>query len=291
MTGILRGKKAIITGASSGLGFEIAKTYLKAGADVMICGRSYESLEKSNEQLSIFVNPGQKFYWRQCDISRPQEVEDLVSETLNLLGGCHILVNNAGVYGPKGESEKVDWASWVDAIQINLMGSVLMCRALIPHFKSQKYGKVIQLSGGGATQPIPLISAYAVSKAAVVRFAESLAEEVREFGIDINSIAPGALNTGMLEEILLAGPEKVGVDFYQKSVKQKETGGAPLDFGSTLALFLASSKSDGITGKLISAVWDKWEDFPSHLEELKRSDAYTLRRITAKDRGYSWGDK
>jgi len=291
MTGVLIGKKAIITGAGTGLGFEIAKDYLAAGADVLICGRNIEVLRKSGEQLSQLTSPGQKIIWRQADVSKPHEANTLVADALNRLGGCHILVNNAGVYGPKGESEKVDWESWVDTIQINLMGSVLMCRALIPHFKSQKYGKIIQLSGGGATQPMPLISAYAVSKAAVVRFVESLAEEVREFGIDINSIAPGALNTGMLEEILIAGPEKVGVDFYKKSLKQKESGGSPLDLGSNLALFLASAKSDGISGKLISAVWDKWDDFPSHFDDLMGSDVYTLRRITAKDRSYSWGDK
>ncbi len=105
----------------------------------------------------------------------------------------HVLVNNAGVYGPLGSIEEIDWQAWVQAIEINLFGSILMCRALLPHFKSSRYGKIVQLSGGGATNPLPRISAYAASKAAVVRFAETLAEEVRENGIDVNAIAPGAL--------------------------------------------------------------------------------------------------
>ena len=107
----------------------------------------------------------------------------------------------------------------------------------------------------------------------------------------MNSIAPGALNTGMLDEIILAGPEKVGIEFYRKSVKQKETGGSPLARGAELAVFLASSTSDGITAKLISALWDNWEIWPDNIGELSSTDAYTLRRIAGRDRDLSWGDK
>ena len=215
----------------------------------------------------------------------------MVEFTLKQLGACHILVNNAGIYGPKGNFEEVDWIEWTKVIEINVYGSVLMCRELIPHFKKQRYGKIIQLSGGGATNPLPCLSAYAVSKAGIVRFIETLAEEVREFGIDVNAIAPGALNTKMLDEILEAGPEKVGKTFYDRAVKQKKDGGAPIELGADLALFLASSSSNGITAKLISAVWDNWKDWPNHIADLNTSDAYTLRRIAARDRGFSWGDK
>ena len=138
---------------------------------------------------------------------------------------------------------------------------------------------------------MPRISAYAVSKAAIVRFTETLAEEVRGTGIDVNAIAPGALNTRMLAEVLEAGPEKVGQAFYDRSLKQKESGGSPLGRGADLALFLASAASDGITAKLISAVWDDWERWPEHLPELSSSDVYTLRRIAGRDRGFAWGDK
>ncbi len=135
-----------------------------------------------------------------------------------------MLVNNAGVYGPLGPSEDVDWAAWVRAMEINVYGSVLPCRALLPHFKQHRYGKIVQLSGGGATNPLPRISAYAASKAAVIRFAESLALEVRPFGIDVNAIAPGALNTRMLDEVVAAGPEVVGQDFYDRMVSNERTG-------------------------------------------------------------------
>jgi 3-oxoacyl-[acyl-carrier protein] reductase len=138
---------------------------------------------------------------------------------------------------------------------------------------------------------LPRISAYAASKAAVVRFAETLAEEARNDNIFVNAIAPGALNTRLLDEVLEAGPEKVGQDFYNRAVKQKEHGGAPIERGADLAVFLASSASDGITGKLISAIWDPWETLPNHLAALSQTDIYTLRRIVPKDRGQDWGDK
>ena len=159
----------------------------------------------------------------------------------------------------------------------------------VPHMKGLGHGKIIQLSGGGATNPLPFISAYAASKAAIVRYAETLAEEVRDAGIDVNCIAPGALNTRLLDEVLVAGPEKVGKSFYERAMKQKESGGAPLEVGARLATFLASSDSDGITGKLISAVWDPWNTFTAHIAELSDTDVYTLRRIVPADRGMDWG--
>jgi 3-oxoacyl-[acyl-carrier protein] reductase len=187
--------------------------------------------------------------------------------------------------------ESVDWTEWVRAIEINLNGSVLMVRALLPHFKQHHYGKIVQLSGGGATNPLPRFSAYAASKAAVVRFAESLALEVEPFGIDVNAIAPGALNTRMMEQLLAAGPETVGPAFYERMKKIADEGGTPLERGAALAVFLASAASDGITGRLLSAVWDPWSDLPARRDELKRTDIYTLRRITPADRGVDWDKK
>jgi 3-oxoacyl-[acyl-carrier protein] reductase len=168
------------------------------------------------------------------------------------------------------------------------MGTVLPCRAVLPHLQSRRSGKIILLSGGGATKPLPYLSAYAASKAAVVRFGETLAEEVREFSIEVNAIAPGALNTRLLDEILEAGPDKVGSAFYEQSREQKARGGTPLERGASLCVFLASPAGDGITGKLISAVWDPWEQLPAHLDDLRDSDIYTLRRIVPHERGKNW---
>jgi NAD(P)-dependent dehydrogenase (short-subunit alcohol dehydrogenase family) len=154
--------------------------------------------------------------------------------------------------------------------------------------KNQGYGKIIQLSGGGATNPMPNLSSYAVAKAGVVRFIETLALEVAKHNVDVNAIAPGALNTRMLEEVIDSGPEKIGKEFYEKALKQKASGGAGLERGAKLAVFLGSADSDGISGKLISALWDPWEDLAQHKDDLASSDIYALRRIVPEDRGQSW---
>jgi len=282
MTYDLTGRAAIVTGASQGLGLAIARAFADAGASVAICARDRKALDAAAQQIGAERAD-------VADVSKEDDVNRVVQGAIEAFGRVDILVNNAGIYGPLGPIESIDWAEWVRAVEINLFGSVLFCRALVPHFKSNGYGKIIQLSGGGATNPLPRISSYAASKAAIVRFVETLAEEVRGDRIDVNAIAPGALNTRLLDEVLAAGPEAVGESFYERSMKQKETGGAGLDRGAELAVFLASAASDGITGKLISAVWDPWRDFPQHGDALNKTDIYTLRRIVPKDRGFDWG--
>ncbi len=291
MTRPLEGRAALITGASQGLGFAIARAYVEAGASVLMCARDAALLERARAQVAALALPGQSVLARPADVSRRNQVEQLATSTLSAFPHLHILVNNAGVYGPMGLIEDVDWDAWVRAIEINLFGSILMCRTFLPHFKAHRYGKIVQLSGGGATNPLPRISAYAASKAAIVRFAETLAEEVRDDGIDVNSIAPGALNTRLLDEVLAVGPEGVGPEFYERSLKQKQQGGAPLEKGASLAVFLGSAASDGITGKLLSAMWDPWKTLDEHRDDLQRTDVYTLRRIVPADRGLPWGEK
>ncbi len=288
MARLLENKIAIVTGANQGLGFEIAKQYIEAGARLAICARDKALLAQARERLAPELGSGQEIFAQAADVSNSRDVGSFVQAVAKKFGRIDILVNNAGVYGPKGAIENVGWQEWVRTVEINLYGSILMCRAVLPHFKAQKKGKIVQLSGGGATNPLPRISAYAVSKAAIVRFIETLAEEVKGDGIDANSIAPGALNTRMLEEVLEAGPDKVGNSFYEKALQQKQAGGVPLEKGAELAVFLGSPLSDGITGKLISAVWDPWRSLPEHLDDLDGSDIYALRRIVPRDRGKTW---
>lgn len=287
----LLNKIAIISGGSEGLGFEISKKFILAGASITICSRNKNNLKSAQFKLKKLLNKNQKLLAISADVSKEKDVAKVIKMTIQKLGNCSILVNNAGIYGPKNKIEKTNWKEWKKTIEINLFGSVLMCRGLVDHFKKQKYGKIIQLSGGGATSPLPYLSAYAASKAAVVRFAETLAKEVAEYNINVNSISPGPLNTKMLDEIIKAGPDKVGLDTYNKSIDQKKSGGSPLSKASDLAVFLASPQSDGITGKLISAIWDKWEDWPKYINKITNSDVYTLRRIVGKDRNFFKGDK
>ncbi len=256
----------------------------------MLCARDADRLEQARREVAETAPAGARVLAAPVDISRFEEVERLVQQTLADLGGLEVLVANAGVYGPKGPLDEVDWDDWVAAIQINLTGTVLTCRAVLPHFKQRRRGKIVIISGGGATKPLPFLSAYAASKAGIVRFAETLAGEVASFGIDVNSVAPGALNTRLLEEVLAAGPDKVGKAFYEASLKQHQGGGDSLDLGAALSVYLASPESDGLTGKLISAKWDPWERLAAYRDQLQTCDIYTLRRIVPSDRGKFWGE-
>ncbi len=284
----LKGKCALITGANQGFGYAVAKMYVEQGANVAINARNATLLEKARAELQALTD--KKVIAIQADVSDAAQVDSMVRGAHEELGGLDILVANAGVYGPKGPIDEIDWDEWSNAIDINLKGTVLQCRSALPYFKQQQHGKIIVLSGGGATKPMPNLSAYAASKAAVVRFCETLALEVKDDHIDVNTIAPGALNTRLLDEIIAAGPEKVGQAFYDQSIKQKQNGGAPLEKGASLCVFLASNASDAITGKLISALWDPWAELSNYLEELKSTDVYTLRRIIPKERAMAWGD-
>jgi NAD(P)-dependent dehydrogenase (short-subunit alcohol dehydrogenase family) len=289
MSGALAGRCAIVTGASRGLGFAIAQSYLAAGASVVICARGASALAEAHSRLLPFAGPGQSVIAQACDISRAADVRQLVERALAELGRLDVLVNNAAVTGPAGPAENVDWVEWVRTLEINLLGAVLLCRAVLPHFKATGYGKIVQLSGGGATNPLPMLSAYAASKAAVIRFMETLAQEARQYGVDVNAIAPGALNTRMLEEFIAAGPEQIGQAFHERALQQQKDGGVPLAKGAALAVFLGSAASDGITGKLLSAVWDPWEELSARIEDLRATDVYTLRRIVPQDRDLTWG--
>jgi NAD(P)-dependent dehydrogenase (short-subunit alcohol dehydrogenase family) len=278
----------LVTGASQGLGKAIAEAFVREGAHVAICARDGKMVKAVKTDLERVAASGQKILAQACDVTSKSEVSEFFSALDRELGPIDVLVNNAGVYGPKGPSEEVDLDDWMHAIEINLLGTFLPARQAITRMKPRKRGKIINLSGGGATNPLPRISAYAAAKAAVVRLTETLAEELRDFGIQVNAVAPGALNTRLLDEVLQAGPDVVGAEFYQKALRQRDSGGAPLEKGADACVFLASTQSAGITGKLLSAIWDPWDKLHEFSQTLDKSDIYTLRRIVPADRGLDW---
>jgi NAD(P)-dependent dehydrogenase (short-subunit alcohol dehydrogenase family) len=290
MTNVLAGRAALVTGGSHGLGLAIAEALVASGASVVVSGRSIDALREAEAHLAQRAGDRQRVLTHSGDVSRLDQVDELVAFAIDSLPELDIVVSNAGIYGPKGPIDEVDWLDWVRAIEINLLGSVMVARAVLPHLKRRGYGKIIQLSGGGATAPLPNLSAYAASKAAIVRFMETLAEEVRADRIDVNAIAPGALNTRLLDEVISAGPGRVGAAFYARALEQQASGGTPLEIGANLAVYLASPESDGITGRLISAVWDPWATLDQHVDALAATDVYTLRRIVPADRDLDLGD-
>jgi NAD(P)-dependent dehydrogenase (short-subunit alcohol dehydrogenase family) len=281
-------KCAIITGGTRGLGYVIAKKYIENGASVVICGRDIEYLKNAEKSLNELSGPDQIVICLQKNVSLEEDIKELIECAHKNMGKIDIVVNNAGIHGPKGLVESVDSDEWLEAIKINLFSVFYMCKWILPHMKERNTGKIINISGGGATAPFPRISAYAASKAGVVRFTETLSEECKGYNIDINALAPGSLNTRLLDDILESGPQNVGNSLFEKALKQKEEGGVSPELGADLCVFLASDDSNGITGKLISAVWDPWHELTNYKDDLVHSDIYTLRRITEKERGKNW---
>lgn len=272
----LKDKVAVVTGAGRGVGKAIALAFAREGADVVVVSRTLSEVEKTASQVRAL---GRHALALRVDVSGVQEVENLVKSVLLSFGRIDVLVNSAGILGPIGTLVENDVEQWIGTIRVNLIGTFLCCRAVLPIMVKQGGGKVINLSGGGAAYPQPCFSAYATSKAAVVRLTETLAEEVKGFNIQVNAVAPGALNTRLQEEILAAG-ELAGEKALAEAKKVKETGGTSLEVPAALSVFLASDESDGLTGKLISAVWDDWQSMGKRVSEIVSTDLYTLRRVT-----------
>jgi NAD(P)-dependent dehydrogenase (short-subunit alcohol dehydrogenase family)/choline kinase len=252
----LSGRGIIVTGANRGLGEAAVRRARLKGAHLVVAARDGAKLERVRHDLqSLTEGEHQRIVPCVADVSSTADVDRLLEVAVSVNGCVDVLVSSAGVYGPIGLAEDVDWDEWVEAVQINLLGSVLCCSPAVRLMRAQGGGKIVLMSGGGATAGLPRMSAYAASKAAVVRFAETLAAEALDAHIDVNAVAPGALNTRLLDQVLAAGPDSVGVAFYDRAVQQSKTGGSPLETPAELIAFLASPASDGLTGRLFSAVW------------------------------------
>ena len=280
-------RRCIVTGASRGLGAAIARRLWADGADLLLVARSGDQLARLIDDLG--ERPGQCVHALAVDLAEPAAREAIASAAVRVLGGVSVLINNAALQGPIGSTWETDRTGWEQTLEVNLLSPVDLCRRVVPLMAEGGWGKIVSISGGGATGARPRFAAYAAAKAALVRFSETLAEETRTMGIDVNCVAPGAMPSAMTESILAAGPERAGAREYDDAVKISRQGPEVLDRAAALCAFLSSRESDGITGRLISAVWDPWETLASHREDLQRTDVYTLRRIVPADRNLPWG--
>lgn len=272
---ILKNKTALITGGARGVGRSITEKFLGEGAKVLICSRNEEELKQTVKELDP---SGRRLFFTKCDVSSFEDCQKLFELTKNKFKSLDILVNNAGIYGPIGLVETNDPKEWAKTLEINLLGTVNCTMLALKIMKKQESGKIINLAGAGVggKKPLSRFSAYYTSKSAVAAFTEVVASETLEDNIQINAISPGAINTYFTEFLLAQGKDKAG-EMYDQALKQKETGGDSPQLGADLCVFLASEESGNVTGKLLSAKWDKQEN----LRKLtpKNSNRYTLRRI------------
>ena len=263
----------VITGSSSGIGRALAQRLLLRGHSVWGLAR------RAQDDLAA-QHPGH-FRSTCCDLADWDAVDQAAGEILRLWPTIDGLVCCAGSQGAVGPALKADPRLWSATVRANLDATYFALRALSPGLRAAaRRGKIVCLSGGGATKARPRFAAYGAAKTGIVRLVETLSEEEADSNLDINALAPGAIATAMTDEVLTAGPEVVGEVEYQAALRVKKAGTAPLERALDCAEWMLSAASDGISGRLISAQWDPWESLGKRHADIADSDIYTLRRIT-----------
>jgi 3-oxoacyl-[acyl-carrier protein] reductase len=271
----------VLTGSSTGIGRALAERLLAQGHRVWGIARS--------DQSDFAAQHRDAFRSSRADVANWTELERAAAEVSAAWAHVDGLIACAGLQGEVGRALATDPLKWSATVRANLDGTFYAIRAFDALLaRTPRRAKIVCFSGGGATKPRARFSAYGVAKTGVVRLVETIAEEERGRALDINAIAPGAINTRLTDEVLALGPAVAGEVEYAAAQKQKASGGASLDKALGLVEWLLSSASDGISGRLLAAPWDPWPTLDAHAAELAQSDIYTLRRIVPEERGKNW---
>jgi 3-oxoacyl-[acyl-carrier protein] reductase len=275
----------VITGATRGLGRLIAERFWDSGDDLIFIARNENDLNRiARECETTSQITGQKAYFFAADLSDPAQIPSVINAIHNVAGEPDILINNAGIQGPIGPLHTNDWSEWQACLNVCLLAPVQICRGLLPSMIHRRFGRIVNISGGGAASPRPNFSSYATAKCALVRFSETLALEVGRYGITINCVAPGAMYSSLTEKILEAGAEYAGNKEIESARRLIQENPHSEKRAADLVYFLTTEKCAHISGKLISAVWDPWENLPDVARVIMESDVYTLRRILPRER-------
>ncbi len=262
----MSGGHVLVTGGSRGIGLEVVRRLAADGRRVTICARGVQEARAVLASL-----PGSGHDVLAIDVAE-LAAWDAAAPALRDVEG---VVCAAGTLGPIGAVEDVDASAVLDALRVNVIGVFAAIRACAPGLRASD-GAAVVFSGGGATGAFPRFDAYAASKAAVVRLTENLSAD----GLRVNAIAPGFIGTAMQDEVLAAGPERVGAAYHAR-VSAASRDGAFDDpaAAAELTALLLSPEGRGISGKLLSAIWDPWRD-PGFRDRLRTErDLATLRRI------------
>lgn len=273
MERMLSGQRVLVTGASGGIGRVVAHRLAGEGAEVVLVGRDLRALDEVRGQLP----PGNH---ASCALDVRDEAAwtaalPVIAPDARLTG----VVTAAAQLTPVGSVGSWTVDEFRATLEVNVVGTLLAVTTTLPYLRSAG-GAVVTFSGGGATSPLARYDAYAASKAAVVRLTENLAADLAPSGVRVNSVAPGFVVSGMHRATIEAGPERAGADYHERTRRAVEAaGGDSPELAASLVSFLLSQASAGITGKLISARWDAWED-PHFRGRLRDDpDLATLRRI------------
>ena len=269
----LDGQVALITGGGRGIGRQIALAYAAEGARLSLSARTASELDETAQLVAEQF--GTEVITIVADVSEREQVEQAVGRTLEHYGLIDVLVNNAGNIGPVGKAWDNDPDDWARTITVHLMGVYYGCHAVIPAMLERGRGRIVNMSGVGG----PNTTAYDAAKTAIVNLTENLALELADTAITVNAISPGSIHTRMWEETRDLSLAIGDMATYERGVQVTSGQGASIERAAELAVFLGSDDCGALSGRLIRAFADRFEDFPTHVEEIMASEAYLLRRV------------
>ena len=281
-----KNKNIIITGATGGLGSALAIRYYHEGGNLILIGRSIVKLNSLKEKLLIDKKSKQFIKIIKLDLSNLDIIKKVIIKELSNITKIDILINCAAIQGPIGKSWENNFKEWQKTFNTNFYSTMILTNTILSFMLKYKTGNIINISGGGSTSSRPDFSSYAISKTALVRYTEILAEELSNTKIKVNSIAPGIMATNMTK-VVIKNKKNISNINELKAANKVLLEGDNMEKALNLCLFLSCKESKGINGKLISAAWDPWDKITNNLEHISKSDIYTLRRILPEDRGFN----
>ena len=269
----LDGRVALITVGGRGIGRAIALAYAAEGARLALSARTASELDETAR--TVAERFGGEVITAVADVSSREQVDAAVAQTLDQYGVIDVLVNNAGNIGPVGRVWDNDPDDWASTIAVHLMGVFYGCRAVLPSMLARGQGRIVNMSGVGG----PNMSAYDAAKTGIVNLTENLALELADTSITVNAISPGSIHTRMWEETRDLALAIGDIATYERGVQVTSGQGASIERAAELAVFLGSDDCGKLSGRLIRAFADKFEEFPGHVEDVMASEAYLLRRV------------
>ncbi|MDE2785372.1 MAG: SDR family NAD(P)-dependent oxidoreductase [Chloroflexota bacterium] len=271
--GRLQGRVALITGGGRGIGRAIARAYAAEGAVLGLAARTESELQATADEIRAEF--GSEVATAVTDVRDREQVEHTVAHTMERFGPIDVMVNNAGNTGEIGPLWKLDPERWANVISVHVLGTYYGCRAVIPGMLERGRGRIVNMSGVGG----PNDTSYDAAKTAIVNMTENLSVELMGTGITVNAISPGSIHTRMWEEVRDMALAAGDMEMYEKGIQVTSGGGASIERAAELAVLLGSDACGGLSGRLIRAALDTFEDIPDRVDEIMSSDALLLRRV------------